>query len=111
MYQENIVLCSASKYAQKYYLNEDFEGLPDLVKQELQIMCVLFTEDVGGVIILEFDEEGSLQIKTEAYEEDILYVESFLHYIVIHTKDKEYKIKENISAFQEKLHISQFLRI
>ena len=75
MYQENIVLCSASKYAQKYYLNEDFEGLPDLVKQELQIMCVLFTEDVGGVIILEFDEEGSLQIKTEAYEEDILYDE------------------------------------
>ncbi len=75
MYQENIVLCSASKYAQKYYLNEDFEGLPDLVKQELQIMCVLFTEDVGGVIVLEFDEEGTLQIKTEAYEEDILYDE------------------------------------
>lgn len=75
MYQENIVLCSASKYAQKYYLNEDFEGLPDLVKQELQIMCVLFTEDVGGVIILEFDEQGSLQMKTEAYEEDILYDE------------------------------------
>ena len=38
-------------------------------------MCVLFTEDVGGVILLEFDEEGNLQIKTEAYEEDILYDE------------------------------------
>ncbi len=75
MYQDNIVLCSASKYAQKYYLNEDFEGLPQAVKDELQIMCVLFTEDVGGVIILMFDEEGSLQIKTEAYEEDILYDE------------------------------------
>ncbi len=75
MYQDNIVLCSASKYAQKYYLNEDFNNLPDAVKQELQIMCVLFTEDVGGIIILEFDQEGSLQIKTEAYEEDILYDE------------------------------------
>jgi len=75
MYQDNIVLCSASKYAQKYYLNEDFESLPDAVKKELQVMCVLFTEDVGGVIILEFDEEGTLNIKTEAYEEDILYDE------------------------------------
>ena len=34
------------------------------------------------------------------YEADIRYVESFLHYITIHTKDKEYKIKENISVFE-----------
>ncbi len=44
------------------------------------------------------------------YEEDILYVESFLHYIVIHTKAKEYKIKESISAFEEKLS-DDFYRI
>lgn len=37
------------------------------------------------------------------YESDIRYVESFLHYIVIHTKDKEYKIKENISVFENKV--------
>lgn len=37
------------------------------------------------------------------YESDILYVESFLHYIVIHTKDNEYKIKENISVFENKV--------
>lgn len=75
MYQDNIVLCSASKYAQKYYLNDDFDGLPETVKKELQVMCVLFTEDVGGVIIIEFDDSGTLQIKTEAYEDDILYDE------------------------------------
>lgn len=44
------------------------------------------------------------------YEEDILYVESFLHYVVIYTKNKEYKIKENISALQEKLS-TDFYRI
>jgi len=37
------------------------------------------------------------------YEENILYAEAFLHYIVIHTKTKEYKIKESISAFEERL--------
>lgn len=44
------------------------------------------------------------------YESDILYVESFLHYIVIHTKDKEYKIKESISVFAAKLS-DDFYRI
>ncbi len=44
------------------------------------------------------------------YEPDILYVESLLHYIVIHTKNKEYKIKENISAFENKLS-DDFYRI
>ncbi len=44
------------------------------------------------------------------YESDILYAESFLHYIVIHTKDKEYKIKENISVFENKVS-DDFYRI
>lgn len=44
------------------------------------------------------------------YEAGILYVESFLHYIIIHTKDKEYKIKENISVFENKLS-DDFYRI
>ena len=75
MYQENIVLCGASAYEQKYYFNQDFNSLPDHVKQELQIMCVLFTEDVGGVLTLEFDEDGRLQFKTEALEADTCFDE------------------------------------
>ena len=73
MYQDNVILCSASKYTEKYYLNPDFEGLPELVRQELQIMCVLFTVDIGGIILLYYDEEGNLQITTECDEDDILY--------------------------------------
>lgn len=75
MYQDNIVLCGASSYEQKYYFNQDFASLPETVKQELQIMCVLFTEDVGGILTLEFDEDGSLQFKTEALEADARFDE------------------------------------
>lgn len=74
-YEENVVLCVSNSYEKKYYLNEDFNGLPDHIKNELKIMCVLFTEDVGGILMLEYDEEGTLQFKTEAAEEDILYDE------------------------------------
>ena len=76
MYQENIVLCGASSYEQKYYFNPDFNSLPESIKQELQIMCVLYTEDIGGILTLEFDEDGNLQFKTEALDADAMYDES-----------------------------------
>ena len=75
MYQDNIVLCGASSYEQKYYFNKDFNSLPDHVKQELQIMCVLFTEEIGGILTLEYDEEGNLQFRTQQKEGDLLYDE------------------------------------
>ena len=73
MYQDNVVLCGASAYEQKYYFNKDFNSLPDHVKKELQIMCVLYTEDTGGIFTLEFFDEGDLQFKTEAAEADGFY--------------------------------------
>ena len=48
MEQDKVVLCAASAYEQKYYLNEAFGSLPSQIQDELKIMCVLFTEDVGG---------------------------------------------------------------
>ena len=39
---ENIVLCGANAYEQKYYFNETFSGLPDSIKDELHIISVLF---------------------------------------------------------------------
>lgn len=73
--EEEIVLCGASAYTKKYYFNDMFESLPQQVQQELHIMCVLFTADVGGTLQLVFDEEGNLQMRTRAEEDDILYDE------------------------------------
>ncbi|CUH93647.1 DUF6145 family protein [Herbinix luporum] len=75
MYQERVVLCASSAYEKKFYLNEDFHALPEQIKQELKIMCVLYTEDVGGTLTLEFDEEGNLLLKVDAYEEDYYFDE------------------------------------
>ncbi|RGI25589.1 Uncharacterised protein [[Ruminococcus] torques] len=72
---EEMVLCAASSYEQKYYLNPEFESLPEAVKQELQIMCVLYTADVGGVLLLVFDENGNLELKVEHNEGDYSFDE------------------------------------
>ena len=45
------------------------------IKQELQIMCVLFTEDVGGILRLEFDEKGNLNLTVESKEDDFFFDE------------------------------------
>lgn len=73
MFQDKMVLCASSAYEKKFYLNENFEGLPQHVKDELKIMCVLFTEDIGGVLTLVFDEEGNLLLEVSANEGDLLY--------------------------------------
>lgn len=72
---ENVVLCGANSYVEKYYFNEQFAGLPEGVKEELRVMCVLFTEDVGGVMMLEFTPEGVLEFRVEAEETDYLFDE------------------------------------
>lgn len=73
--EEKKVLCGASSYEQKYYFNEEFQGLPEGIRQELQVMCVLYTEDVGGILTMEFDEEGSLEFQVTAPESDYLFDE------------------------------------
>ena len=44
-YEDNVVLCVSNAYEKKFYMNPDFNGLPDHIKKELKIMCVLFTEE------------------------------------------------------------------
>ena len=73
--KENVVLCGANSYEQKFYFNQEFKTLPEDVKKELQIMCVLFTEDIGGVLTLEFEPDGSLEFKVQADEHDYLFDE------------------------------------
>ena len=54
------VLCGANSYNEKYYFNEKFANLPQAVKDELHVMCVLYTEECGGILTLEFLADGTL---------------------------------------------------
>ncbi len=73
--EEEIVLCAANSYEQKYYLNPEFEMLPETIKQELNIMCVLYTEDVGGILMVIYDEEGNLELRVDHEENDFSFDE------------------------------------
>ena len=75
MFNEKVVLCGSNAYEQKYYFNDEFDRLPDSIKDELKIMCVLFTEDIGGILTMEYDEEGTLNFNVIYDEGDLLFDE------------------------------------
>ena len=69
------ILCVANSYDRKYYLNPEFMGLPKTVKDDLQIMSVLFTEDVGGILTFGFEPDGTLKLNVNCDEGDLLFDE------------------------------------
>jgi len=71
----SVILCGASWYSQKYYLNPAFDRLPKAVKNELQILCVEFTEDVGGVLTIEFEDDRRPHFRVISSEGDQLFDE------------------------------------
>ncbi|GMQ63226.1 DUF6145 family protein [Vallitalea maricola] len=73
MFDERVILCVSNAYNKKYYLNEDFEQLPQQIKDELKILSVLYTEDVGGILTIGFEENGDLFLEVEADENDLLF--------------------------------------
>lgn len=99
MFDETVVLCAASAYEKKFYLNEAFEKLPEDIKNELKIMCVLFTEEVGGILTLEFDEEGTLLLKTDADEEDLLYDEIACGLLMKKLRYEKQELLESLELF------------
>lgn len=72
---KEVTLCVSNGYQKKFYLNNNFDGLPQSIRDDLKVLCVLYTEDVGGILELYFDEDGYLQFRTSSEENDFNYDE------------------------------------
>lgn len=96
---KRVVLCGANAYEKKYYYNEMFKGIPQSIQDELHIICVLFTEEVGGVFTIVFEEDGSVSFDTESYEEDILYDEISSGLLVKEIRMQRQELLESLSLY------------
>lgn len=99
--EDRKVLCGASHYEQKFYLNPAHDMLPTAVKDELKAMCVLFVEDVSGIIILEFDDDGNLKIVVTAKDDDFYFDEIGSR---LKVKQLQEEKKELFSQLEEYYH-------
>jgi hypothetical protein len=99
MYEDKIVLCGANSYEKKFYLNPDFEALPENIKDELKIMCVLFTEDVGGILTLVFEENGELCFEVTNEENDFFFDEIGSHLKIKQLQREKEELLEALQMF------------
>ena len=99
MSEERVVLCGANAYEQKYYFNEAFDKIPESIKDELRIICVLFTEEVGGVFTIVFEEDGSVSMETNADEDDIYYDEISSGLLISEIRRKRQELFEALQLY------------
>ena len=96
---DEMVLGAANSYEQKFYMNPEFDSLPEAIRQELQIMCVLYTEDVGGILLLVFDEEGNLELKVDHEENDFAFDEIGSVLKIKELQQKKRELFESLELF------------
>lgn len=107
--EKNVVLCVSNSYQKKYYLNNNFENLPEHIKQELKIMCVLYTEDIGGVLSVEFDPDGNLLFNTSSEEGDYFYDEIGSVLKIKQYQNEKRDLLEAIETYYKVLFLGQGL--
>lgn len=114
MDENKIVLCGANAYEKKYYFNEEqFKMIPESIKEELHIICVLFTEEVGGIFTIAFEEDGNVIMETNAEEDDIYYDEISSGLLISEIRRNRQELFESLSlyyrVFIKKEDISELL--
>ncbi len=97
--EERIVLCGANAYEQKYYFNERFKSIPESIREELHIICVLFTEEVGGIFTIVYEPDGSVSLETQAEEDDIYYDEISSGLLIGEIRRKREELLESLSLY------------
>ena len=93
------VLCGANAYEKKYYFNQAFDRIPDSIKDELHVICVLFTEEVGGIFTVEFEKDGGIFLRTECAQDDFLYDEISSGLLVGEIRRKRQDMFEALSLY------------
>lgn len=105
--ENQVVLCAASHYDKKYYLNPAFSKLPQAVKDELQIACVVFTEQAGGTLQIAFEEDGEMVLKTGFEEDDYNYDEIGAGLMIKELQKEKRELFEELTLFYRVVYLGQ----
>lgn len=104
---DRMVLCGANAYEKKYFFNEKFNGLPQSIKDDLHIICVLFTEEVGGVLTMVYEKDGTLELETDADEGDLLYDEISSGLLIKEILTKKQELFESLTLYYKVFILKQ----
>ena len=109
MSEERMIWCGANAYEKKYYFNEMFSRIPGSIQDELHIICVLFTEEAGGVFTVVFEPDGSVSLETDADENDVYYDEIGSGLLVKEIRRKRKELLQSLSLYYRALVLKEDL--
>ena len=109
MSEERMILCGANAYEKNYYFNETFSRIPRSIQDELHIICVLFTEEAGGVFTVVFEPDGSVSLETDADENDVYYDEIGSGLLVKEIRRKRKELLQSLSLYYRALVLKEDL--
>lgn len=109
MYSDKVVLCAANAYEQKYYFNPDFSSLPQSIQDELHVMCVMYTVEIGGIFQLFFTEDGTLEMSTEALDADAMYDDIGGTLRIKQLQSEKQELFENLELFYKVFFLGENL--
>ena len=67
---ERKVLAAASCAEQKYFLEQEFEALPESIQEEVRVICVVMAQKLRCTFLMGFTEAGKLYFETVRQEDD-----------------------------------------
>lgn len=94
-----IVICGANSYDKKYYFNRKFDNLPTNIKEELHIICVLFTEEAGGIFTISFTPFGHVEFDTRHKEGDLMYDEISARLLIKEIRMRKQEMLDALSIY------------
>ena len=68
---------------------------------------MLFTEEIGGILTLSFDEEGNLQFTTEAKESDYMYDDIGSGLMIKEIQKSRRELLEELELFYKVVFLKQ----
>ena len=104
---DRYVLCGANAYDKKYYYNKKFEKIPESIQKDLHIICVLFTEEVGGIFTISFDEDGEIILDNRCDESDIVYDEVSAGLLIGQIRKNRTELFESLKAYYRVLILGE----
>ena len=102
-----VVLCGANAYDKKYYFNKKFEKIPKSIQDDLHIICVLFTEEIGGIFTVSFEEDGELFLDARADEGDITYDEVSAALMIGQVRQNRSELFDSLQAYYRVLILGE----
>jgi len=107
MSDEKVVLCGANAYERKYYFNKEFSKIPQSIQEELHIICVLFTEEVGGIFTMAFADDGELVFETNAAPEDYLYDDISAGLLINKIRNTKQELLQSLALYYRVLFLHE----